>query len=171
MPEETGELFAVVSRIMGGPHIRVTCSDGTEKLCIIRRKFRGRHKRSNEVSPGSLVLVGLRHWTTNTATKGPQCDLLHVYSPDQARTFAKKSLLDKQLIGLVAAAGDINAVNEVNDELVFSGDIPVASDNEQEESDSGTDDDDKDNLLCATTDTCEAVETLVAGPEVNLDDI
>ena len=170
VPEEAGELFAVVRQLMGGPHIRVTCSDGKERLCMIRRKFRGRHKRGNEVSPGTLILVGLYDWVVSNNTKGPQCDLLHVYSRDQTRTFTKKSVLSKALVALLAAAGDAQAVCEDDADLVFSGELPANSDAESLEFSSASDDEDE--LAEGEANATEAPSgTLLSGPEVHLADI
>jgi initiation factor 1A len=168
VPEEKGELFAV-SRLMGGPHVRATCSDGTERLCMIRHKFRGRHKRGNEVGPGSLVLVGLYDWATLGAANGPQCDLLHVYSREQTRAFEKKSLLSTHIVGLLAAAGNTQAVQDLDYELVFSGELPQNSDEEEESSDS--DNDEGAEPSNGNDNDDEPVGTLLAGPEIDLSEI
>lgn len=167
VPEEKGELFAVVSRLMGGPHVRATCSDGTERLCMIRRKFRGRHKRGNEVGPGTLVLVGMYDWVAPGAAKGPQCDLLHVYSREQTRAFAKKSLLSTHIVGLLAAAGNTQAVQDLDYELVFSGELPQNSEDEDQEESTDSDNDDG----AEPSNDGELVGTLLAGPEIDLNEI
>ena len=40
----------------------VKCIDDVTRLCIFRKKFKGRGKRDNMVSVGTVVLVGQRTW-------------------------------------------------------------------------------------------------------------
>ena len=60
----------------------VKCIDDVTRLCIFRKKFKGRGKRDNMVSIGTVVLVGQRTWEVISAEskKLPKCDLLEVYS-------------------------------------------------------------------------------------------
>ena len=162
-PQEAGELFAVVGRIFGGENMGVTCSDGIERLCIIRRKFRGRHKRSNEVTTGSLVLVGLYDWATKAQGKKQKCDLLHVYSSDQTRSFAKQGLLGENIPLLLAAAGDATAIGAKDDTLEFSHDGVEQSDEDLDVSAS----DSEDNETYAGA----GAVAVVTGAEVSVDDI
>ena len=77
--KEEGEIYAVVSKIYGGPNCLVMCNDGVARNCIIRNKFKTRGKRENNISVGSWILVGIREWEVRT--DGTQkCDLLEVYS-------------------------------------------------------------------------------------------
>jgi hypothetical protein len=70
-----GELYASAARNYGGCRFGVLCSDGNERICVIRRKFK-RFRRGNDVSIGTYMLVGTREWETDSNT----CDLLCVYS-------------------------------------------------------------------------------------------
>ena len=48
--QEEGEDYAIVVKNLGGGHCLVKCnSDGNERMCVIRGKFKGRNKRSNQV--------------------------------------------------------------------------------------------------------------------------
>lgn len=78
---EDGEMYAVFTKLFGGANAEVRCSDGTVRRCIIRSKFRGRHRRDNRVEPGVMCMVGLRLW--ESAGSAATVDLLHVYSSDQ----------------------------------------------------------------------------------------
>ena len=81
---EEGEDFAVVLKISGGGCLVVQCnSDGKERTCIIRGKFKGRNKRSNQIREGGIILVGLRDWEIVKPGKLPKCDLLEVYQAEQ----------------------------------------------------------------------------------------
>jgi hypothetical protein len=61
----------------GGDRCRVACACGLDLQCVIRKKFRGRHRRGNVVTVGCYVLVGLRDYE---APNHRLCDLLEVYS-------------------------------------------------------------------------------------------
>lgn len=78
---EDGEMYAVFTKLFGGANAEVRCSDGAVRRCIIRSKFRGRHRRDNRVEPGVMCMVGLRLW--ESAGSAATVDLLHVYSADQ----------------------------------------------------------------------------------------
>ena len=77
--KEEGEVYAVVTKLLGGSNCEVMCMDGNVRLCIIRNKFRGRDKRDNTIGPNVWVLVGIRDWEAR-AGKPQKCDLLEVYS-------------------------------------------------------------------------------------------
>ena len=51
-----------------------------ERLCIIRKKVKGRGKRGNEVSPGVWLLVGKREFEAVVEGRKQKVDLLEVYS-------------------------------------------------------------------------------------------
>lgn len=126
-PAEDGEIFAVVTKFLGGANVEVMCSDGKERLCIIRRKFRGRHKRSNEVATGSLILAGLYDWATPSASSSSgrdKCDLLCVYSNEQTRTFSKEGLLVPALLSLLGAA-TCPIGGRGDDHFEFSNELPT----------------------------------------------
>jgi initiation factor 1A len=72
---DEGELYASAAKNYGGCRFGVLCSDGVERICVIRRKFK-RFRRGSDVSVGTYLLVGTRDWETDKST----CDLLYVYS-------------------------------------------------------------------------------------------
>lgn len=74
------EVYAVVEAVYGNGMCNVICNDGIERLCIIRRKFKGRGKRDNFVGVGAWLLVGIREWEVADPKKKPKCDLLEVYN-------------------------------------------------------------------------------------------
>ena len=76
---EEGEEYAIVTKLHGG-NCQVTCKDGTSRMCVIRKKFKGRGKRDNIIMPGVWVLVGVRDWEVPGAGKAQKSDLLEVYS-------------------------------------------------------------------------------------------
>ena len=53
------EMFALIVKMLGNGMCEVSCADGVSRLCIIRKKFRGRQKHKNIVAQGATVMVGL----------------------------------------------------------------------------------------------------------------
>ena len=82
-PREPCEIYARVINIYGGSNIGVICNDGVERLCIMRRKFRGRNKRDNQISLNKILLVGKRDWEVVAPKKKEKVDLLYIYSEYQ----------------------------------------------------------------------------------------
>ena len=120
-PRLDDEVFATATRMMGGAHVRVTCADGVERLCIIRNKFRGRGKFGNHVSVGSLLLIGRRAWSGARNGKLPICDMLCVYTTDEARTLKHRGELPGSLF-----AGTADAPADDDDGLDFATDAPTS---------------------------------------------
>jgi initiation factor 1A len=87
--EDKEEVYAIVVKLYGNGMCNVKCIDGKERLCIIRKKFKGRNKRHNNVESGSWVLVGLRDWESSNDNKQPKCDLLEVYSDNEKEKLKK----------------------------------------------------------------------------------
>lgn len=89
--EEEGEVYAVVTKILGGGMCHVECIDGKKRLCHFRGKFSGKNKRQNEITPNTWVIVGAREWESEKAANGKKkeqlnnCDLLEVYSDHQKK--------------------------------------------------------------------------------------
>lgn len=82
LPSPPSEQVALVLN-MHGPHCTVLTTDGIQRTCMIRKKFRGRNKRQNFITKGSWVLVGLREFSSETVggkNKLAPCDLLSTYS-------------------------------------------------------------------------------------------
>lgn len=85
--EDEGELYAIVTRLLGNRMFHCFCIDGRVRLGHIRGKFSGRGKRDNMLTGGKWILIGLREWDIDTAKKSSgskssmqSCDLLEVYS-------------------------------------------------------------------------------------------
>jgi len=99
MPKDKDEILAKVLRPLGNGRAEVQCSDGITRILEIRKKFRGRNKRDNDVSVGVIVLVGLREWEVINVKKTPKADLLYVYSSGQHDILMKNEDARFLLIG------------------------------------------------------------------------
>jgi len=83
------EVYAQVSKMLGGGMCHVLCQDDVTRMCIIRGKFRGRGKRDNIIGNGKWILVGKRGFESEKTGKLENCDLLEIYSDqdkDKLRT-------------------------------------------------------------------------------------
>jgi hypothetical protein len=81
--KEEGEIYAKVIKINGNSMADVLCEDKQIRLLIIRRKFKGRHKRDNGIAVNQIILVGRRLWEVVSSKKKQKVDLLYVYSSGQ----------------------------------------------------------------------------------------
>jgi initiation factor 1A len=98
--KESGEQYAIVQKHLGNCMCTVYCSDGYRRLCIIRKKFTGRRKTDNNISSGSVVMVGLHDYsgggeTGKSAGDVKRCDLLYVYSEQEKEKLRKVCDLSK----------------------------------------------------------------------------
>jgi initiation factor 1A len=78
MAQEEGEIYAVVTKMLGNGMFYVNDPEGKERLVVMRNKFRGRNKNENTVALGTWVLVGEREF--ESSSRKPKCDLLEVYN-------------------------------------------------------------------------------------------
>ena len=92
------EIYASVAKVYGNGRVLVTCNDGIERLCVIRKKFKGRNKRSNEISIGSYILIGARGWKSVSDDKLETTDLLYVYSQNQAHKLKYDDVINVKLL-------------------------------------------------------------------------
>ena len=81
--EDEDECYAKVTKMLGNGmcHVDLLHKDVmyNNVVCHIRGKFRSRNKKSNLVTIGSTLLVGIRSWTS----KIDACDLLCIYNDSQ----------------------------------------------------------------------------------------
>ena len=80
--KEDGEMYAAVSKMFGGKECEVMCLDNKLRRCVMRSKFMFRGKAENNLSVGTMILVGLRDWEVRH-TGSERCDLLEVYSQSE----------------------------------------------------------------------------------------
>jgi len=79
--EDEAEVYAQVTKVLGGAACHVIDLEGHQMLCHIRGKFRGRGKRDNFIGNGTWLLVGMREWEKEAAAgKLLNCDVIEVYN-------------------------------------------------------------------------------------------
>ena len=162
---DEGEIYAIVTKMLGNNMFHCFCIDDVERLGHIRGKFTGRGKRENMIAPGTWVLIGIREWdmdkigevSKDKKKKLPQCDLLEVYSEtDKDRL---KDTVDEDWIKLNNNDATKIQAEQVNDNLFqFATDRDIERDRLIEEMNSAT----------ATRVTLKVEEI---EEEVNIDDI
>lgn len=86
------EIYACCTKQLGNGMCRVICIDGIERLCVIRKKFKGRGRRDNTLNMGTWCLVGKRSFETSVEGKLDKTDLLEVYSDIE-----KKKIIEKEV--------------------------------------------------------------------------
>jgi len=116
--KDSCELYAQVTKTLGNGMCHVLCCDGKTRLCHIRGKFRGRHKKDNFVGLGMWLLIGLREWSSSDRLKKKldNCDLLEVYN-DRDKIKLKTTVNINWDAFIVNDNVNTNNVNE--DELIF----------------------------------------------------
>jgi len=80
--EEIGEIYCIVTHMLGNSMFYAHGIDNCKKLGFIRGKFSGRGKRDNIVEIGKWVLLGEREWDNKKEKSNEimKCDLLEVYN-------------------------------------------------------------------------------------------
>ena len=142
LPQNNLELYAVVVKHLGNCRLKIECSDGNERVCLIRGKFRGRNKSSNMVVAGSYILVGLHEWSNDP--KNSQCDLLYVYDKDHYKEITKVSGLkattstghfgtDEMEWENVSDSGEDEELNEIKAETLKNSEIISTKNNINED--------------------------------------
>lgn len=117
--EEECEMYAKVLQVFGGGMVQVLCDDKVERLCVMRRKFKGRNKRDNQIKINGILLVGKREWEVVHKQSKEKVDLLYVYNDVEIEKLKNDKLKD---IGMfITDMGD--------DEVLFdnTGDIKLSS--------------------------------------------
>lgn len=175
--EDEGEMYAIVTKMLGNGMFHCYCMDGTVRLGHIRGKFTGRGKRDNMVEGGKWVLIGLREWDvpsekSSSISKGKekmqQCDLLEVYSDMDKQRLRESVSEDWHSLD----SNDVSKTNlgetvADNDDFIFGTDRDFERDRLIQEMQSST-------TERITLRIGESRQEAVAAPtedEINIDDI
>ena len=158
--EDIDEIYAIVTKIYGNGRILIKCNDGIERQCVIRKKFRGRNKRDNEISVDTLILAGRREWEKKiNINKIETCDLLEVYSMQDRDELKRDSSIQWNILQTTDKKNNEEDVN-----FMDVGTIVSESD---DESDNGS----EENELEAYENNITIPVTDCFGETVDIDDI
>ena len=119
--EDPCEVYACCEKMLGNSTCRVKCIDGKTRRCIIRKKFKGRHKSDNMVTIGTWLLVGIRDYETGNSNDTPEnCDLIEVY-----RNNEKDDLMQNQPDKMWKLFQGIGTSSQSNDHVDEEQDIGI----------------------------------------------
>ena len=151
--QEEGECFAQVERMLGGSNCHVKCVDGVTRLCVIRGKFRGKGKRDNVLSMGSMVLVGTRDYEScKGKDKLETCDLLEVYrETDKTRLFSNVKIDWSEIVTTPGCAGEKVAASSSAEEFTFMTDDQIEMERLMKEQEENIIARTKTNTVCSNT--------------------
>ena len=125
--EDEGEIYAIVTKMLGNNMFHCYCLDEVQRLGYIRGKFTGRGKRDNMVTAGSWVLIGVREWDLEKSAldKISKCDLLELYSDSDKERL--KDALDENWSILMAndISRSIVGMEKDDDLFKFSSDRDI----------------------------------------------
>ena len=121
IPKEEGEILAKVTKLFGNSMAEVLCEDKVIRLLIIRKRFKGRHKRDNNIAVNKVLLVGRRLWEVVNPKKKQKVDLLYVYSDGQINDLCQKVnvssvILPNEIEEEEDSAYDISSKNDWKDD-------------------------------------------------------
>ncbi|CCE82890.1 Piso0_002646 [Millerozyma farinosa CBS 7064] len=74
--KEEGQEYAQITKMLGNGRLEVSCFDGIKRMGHIRGKLR----KKVWMGQGDIILVSLRDFQDD------QCDVVHKYNSDEART-------------------------------------------------------------------------------------
>jgi len=115
LSENEFEIYAFVTKKLGGENISIMCQDEKERRCIIRGKFRSsRGKRDNFIAKGTWVLVGIRDWSSNNEI----CDLLEVYNENDKNKL--KTIPGINWQKFISHDCECTNTSETNDDIIFT---------------------------------------------------
>ena len=145
------ELYAIVRKLFGGSICQVFCHDNITRNAIIRGKFSGKNKRNHIIGSGSLLLIGLRDWSSSHDGKVEQCDVLEVYGANE--------------VDLLKQRPDF-PIDLLNDSLrEMFGDSRSASKTD------GFDITTIDEIICDEDTRTESIILIDSGEEISIDEI
>lgn len=128
--EDSDEVYACCQKLLGNGMFNALCSDKKERICIIRKKFKGRGKRDNIINIGTWVLVGLRSFEARAQGKLEKCDLLEVYSDsDRQKLKQQQTHIEWNIFESIGNLGQSESNNN-NFDFMDGGDITESDEEE-----------------------------------------
>lgn len=103
LPKNELEQLVVVTKMLGNGMCEAFNNDDVRFIAHIRNKFKGRNRRSNDISVNSFILIGLREWEK----PAKNADVLFVYDVNDYHAFHSiPNLLSHKLFARVNGDGD-----------------------------------------------------------------
>ena len=175
---EEGELYAVVTKLLGNGMFTANDIEGKERLVVMRNKFRGKGKRDNAVMLGSWVMIGERGFETGAK---PKCDLLEVYTDIEKQKLKKSG---NPIFLLLKSEYDNAGESNLDDGVTFSNEdtekykeliasVAEAQTSEEEEDSDGSSGAGAGGAKKSSSKTSRITHSVIMddGDEINVDDI
>lgn len=108
-----GQSYAVVTAMLGNGRLRARCEDTVERMC----KIRGSMRRSDWISVGDVILVGLRGF------QDAKADVLHRYPQEDVRHLRKMG----ELVSVTTVFDDGERVEIEEEDFIAFEDEDVES--------------------------------------------
>ena len=125
LPKNELEQLVVVTKMLGNGMCEVFNNDNVRFIAHIRNKFKGRNRRSNDISVNSFILVGLREWEKPFKN----ADVIFVYDINDFHAFHSiPNLLSHNLFARI----NFDDLSNNNNDLVFNSypnPIPIPNHN------------------------------------------
>ena len=116
LPKNELEQLVVVSKMLGNGMCEVFNNDDQRFIAHIRNKFKGRNRRSNDISVNSFILVGLREWEKPALN----ADVMFVYDINDYHAFHSIPNLHSHKLFARVNGGQPDLYNNDHHELDFS---------------------------------------------------
>lgn len=127
--QDPAEIYSCCVKLLGNGMCQVNCIDGQDRLCIIRKKFRGRGKRDNTIASGTWLLVGIRDFEKPAPGKLEKCDLLEVYNNhDKIQIKQKETRYQDAWNSFESKDNETSLSQNVNINFVERDDVDVEDD-------------------------------------------
>ena len=131
--EDPAEYYGCCQKMLGGGMFQVLCIDGKQRLGVIRKKFRGRHKSDNRLAIGTWVLVGGRDFESKgDPDKLDKCDLLEVYRDNDKDVLMQREPDKTWKIFASVGFNENNESEDTGNDIIFKHDEEniILSDND-----------------------------------------
>jgi translation initiation factor IF-1 len=102
LPKNELEQLVVVTKMLGNGMCEVFNNDDQRFIAHIRNKFKGRNRRSNDISVNSFILIGLREWEK----PAKNADVIFVYDLNDYHAFHSIPNLHSHKLFARANGGD-----------------------------------------------------------------
>jgi translation initiation factor IF-1 len=122
IPNNPLEQLVVVTKMLGNGMCEVFNNDDLRFIAHIRNKFKGRNRRSNDISVNSVILVGLREWEK----PAKNADVIFVYDLNDYHALQSIPYLHShKLFDRIYSNHNINLLNHLVDFTIDS--LPIDS--------------------------------------------
>ena len=111
IPENELEQVVIVTKMLGNGMCEVYNNDNQRFIAHIRNKFKGRHRRSNDINVNTYIFIGLRDWEKPFKN----CDVIFVYDHSQFNQLYSNPSIHMQNISARDTTNSFNTNNYNND--------------------------------------------------------